>query len=689
MLREGVSSTSSLEGLDEEQAQKVVEIRSQSQFFTLLHFCHTFRSALLLPNFEAADLERAILRPTEKPFILEVLCRLLEDGYPVENLQPIDWETTLALTVARRQQEDNTFEAGNPLERTNFFDVEPTTRTLVLAQLCEWKLEEFDFLREEMSIAREEGRDVNPFIGTDAAGRNFYHDGGVNARIYREDRTDVRRKDSSTPRWITLCVSLEEAENLSSTFSRSRNRNEKGLVEAIQEILVPVAEEEEKKKNAESRAEERKRREADQEAQREKYASMPRKRSSRLVSLDISKQEEELEREAEEAKRRAEIRRREKEIRQQAELERCQGFIPERLRPQADPAARKIANANANLKALAVGRRLKVWWPQDEVWYEGTVEAYDTAIGLHDIRYDDNEVEKVNLAYEKIEWLARISARQPKPSLKIRADDVDEEKGSPSKQTKPKEELAAKDVAEAAAKADEAAAAREARLQNRQRLLAQLNNDAQRPSCCPVGPHGSWGKRERHSSGRTSRREARRTTWGKLVGLRVIGDETPIRSGSGRQRKATEKVISMREIVYGDSTPSQKRKQTGSTPQNRSKRTRNVHSLEDPLPVERPTLKYDSSEEEEEEEEESAENGAVVTAEIDKDQHDSGSSDDCLSPGNSAQPLPERSEDEMDLADSRDPPHLKEQSAVQPGAGLDILLEISPLPSATNENGSY
>ena len=45
-----------------------------------------------------------------------------------------------------------------------------------------------------------------------------------------------------------------------------------------------------------------------------------------------------------------------------------------------------------------LGKRLEVFWEGDEVFYRGTVVGFNGKTNTHQILYDDNDVEKVNLA---------------------------------------------------------------------------------------------------------------------------------------------------------------------------------------------------------------------------------------------------------------------------------------------------
>lgn len=85
-----------------------------------------------------------------------------------------------------------------------------------------------------------------------------------------------------------------------------------------------------------------------------------------------------------------------------------------------------------------VGRRIKVYWPLDNAWYEGSVKSFDSIASKHVVCYDDDEEESLDLTKEKIEWIQDFSSRKLKrlrrgggvPVLrKMVIDDDDEEEG--------------------------------------------------------------------------------------------------------------------------------------------------------------------------------------------------------------------------------------------------------------------
>ncbi|KAG2634955.1 hypothetical protein PVAP13_2NG321800 [Panicum virgatum] len=80
-------------------------------------------------------------------------------------------------------------------------------------------------------------------------------------------------------------------------------------------------------------------------------------------------------------------------------------------------AAAPVAAAAA---AEVVGRRLRVYWPLDDAWYEGRVDAYDAGSRKHRVKYDDGEEEQVDLGKERFEWAATGEESTPLPARKLR-----------------------------------------------------------------------------------------------------------------------------------------------------------------------------------------------------------------------------------------------------------------------------
>ncbi|KAK9088185.1 hypothetical protein Scep_027267 [Stephania cephalantha] len=64
-----------------------------------------------------------------------------------------------------------------------------------------------------------------------------------------------------------------------------------------------------------------------------------------------------------------------------------------------EPAAKRVYGEEV------VGRRVRVYWPLDESWYEGVVKVFDEFSGKHLVQYDDAEEERLELGRERIEWV--------------------------------------------------------------------------------------------------------------------------------------------------------------------------------------------------------------------------------------------------------------------------------------------
>nr|CAD1825652.1 unnamed protein product [Ananas comosus var. bracteatus] len=58
-----------------------------------------------------------------------------------------------------------------------------------------------------------------------------------------------------------------------------------------------------------------------------------------------------------------------------------------------------------DLNERLVGSRIKVWWPEDQTFYDGSVESFDPSSKMHKIVYDDGDVEILRLKKERWELI--------------------------------------------------------------------------------------------------------------------------------------------------------------------------------------------------------------------------------------------------------------------------------------------
>ncbi|GJR75955.1 armadillo-type fold protein [Tanacetum coccineum] len=58
-----------------------------------------------------------------------------------------------------------------------------------------------------------------------------------------------------------------------------------------------------------------------------------------------------------------------------------------------------------------VGKKVKVWWPEDKMYYEGVIESFDAAKKKHKVSYVDGDVENLYLRNQKWAIIQNFSAR--------------------------------------------------------------------------------------------------------------------------------------------------------------------------------------------------------------------------------------------------------------------------------------
>ncbi|XP_076936354.1 uncharacterized protein LOC143603456 [Bidens hawaiensis] len=75
--------------------------------------------------------------------------------------------------------------------------------------------------------------------------------------------------------------------------------------------------------------------------------------------------------------------------------------------------------------ASLVDQKVKVWWPDDKMYYEGVVESYDSAEKKHKVLYLDGETETLNLKKEKWELIKEYSTPVEEVVVAIEAKHTD------------------------------------------------------------------------------------------------------------------------------------------------------------------------------------------------------------------------------------------------------------------------
>jgi len=58
------------------------------------------------------------------------------------------------------------------------------------------------------------------------------------------------------------------------------------------------------------------------------------------------------------------------------------------------------------------GRRISIYWVNDNEWYPGVIQDYDQSTNEHVIKYDDGVIEKLLLSNEKFRFIADKNANK-------------------------------------------------------------------------------------------------------------------------------------------------------------------------------------------------------------------------------------------------------------------------------------
>ncbi|XP_071695718.1 uncharacterized protein [Rutidosis leptorrhynchoides] len=80
-----------------------------------------------------------------------------------------------------------------------------------------------------------------------------------------------------------------------------------------------------------------------------------------------------------------------------------------------------------------IGQKVKVWWPDDKMYYEGFVASFDATEEKHKVSYLDGEEEMLNLKDEKWEIIQEYSVQYEQNAVEVEAQSTDDVPESPVK----------------------------------------------------------------------------------------------------------------------------------------------------------------------------------------------------------------------------------------------------------------
>lgn len=79
---------------------------------------------------------------------------------------------------------------------------------------------------------------------------------------------------------------------------------------------------------------------------------------------------------------------------------------------QRSASGEQRKRSRKGLKDEVVGKRIKVYWADDEAWYAGTIVQFLPEESKHIIIYDDGDREVIQLASEKVKFIKKRQRKE-------------------------------------------------------------------------------------------------------------------------------------------------------------------------------------------------------------------------------------------------------------------------------------
>lgn len=360
------------------------DLQSWNEVPSIAHFCSLFRQAFDLLEFDIQELEESLLLMNSEDDATQLVQRLvikLLKGCSktfTNNINEDNYNTYLRrLFLSKREdaEEDHLefhFDCKALLDDDiDFQDLSLRNRVRILHQLCELRLEAEDVFDKLKNLDASSLR-VDP-LGKNAEGTTYWYFYGT--RLYKEERSDDKKSSSkkskekdkkkkkkdkkkkkkkksnrgesassaedddidTRPRWSVACLTLQDWEDLTEKYKKSKKKSEKELYETLSESFLPEI----VKMFAEKEREERRR----------MLMMQPKRISSRI---ERKKQEQE-ERDRVLAEKLEEERRLEEEYDEKLKLEREKQDEDERERSREERV--KQREAMKELRAQRIAER--------------------------------------------------------------------------------------------------------------------------------------------------------------------------------------------------------------------------------------------------------------------------------------------------------------------------------------------
>eukprot|EP00894_Picocystis_sp_ML_P001837 jgi/Pico_ML_1/52354/g3068.t1 len=124
-MADSTSSTAGLLNLDDDIRDNIVKhCRKSPKFFALLNFWRNFGDPLLVPLFDALDLEFALASPRREDLAIKIITRLIERGKPDPELKLTRWEIQLALIMEQRFKKYEADKAKKTASQKRIYEAE-------------------------------------------------------------------------------------------------------------------------------------------------------------------------------------------------------------------------------------------------------------------------------------------------------------------------------------------------------------------------------------------------------------------------------------------------------------------------------------------------------------------------------------------------------------------------------------
>ncbi|CAA7026050.1 unnamed protein product [Microthlaspi erraticum] len=178
---------------------------------------------------------------------------------------------------------------------------------------------------------------------------------------------------------------------------------------------------------------------------------------------------------------------------------------PSAKESEQTPKRKRTADGEESNKSVVgkelVGKRVKVWWPLDKMFYEGVVESYSSHKKTHKIVYTDGDSEALNMKNERWEILndnssAREDSENDLPESTPLCDIIRRQKAKKRKNVELSSSPEARSSVQAMKK-DSVTKSSKQGTKNKGAVKAVSNEPASREGKNPTSSKGRTGKRQK------------------------------------------------------------------------------------------------------------------------------------------------------------------------------------------------